>query len=194
MWNVRFFAGNTRDMKIHTFEYKHVSVATRMRWEGHAARMGERGMHIAYWWESQKERDHWNDRVVGGWTILGRILDRMGWCGLDRCGSRWGPAEGSCEHGNASSGSIKCWEILEWLHNWRLLKNGSAPWVSEVWPQLALLSYFTFEFNVLSVIKAFRSDEQLQRRRLSGYERSQRISFSRGHARNGPMLKNKGVV
>jgi hypothetical protein len=25
------------------------------------------------------------------------------------------------------SGSIKCWEVLEWLLNWRLLKKGSAP-------------------------------------------------------------------
>jgi hypothetical protein len=24
-------------------------------------------------------------------------------------------------------GSIKCWEILEWLLNWWLLKKGSAP-------------------------------------------------------------------
>jgi hypothetical protein len=37
--------------------------------------------------------------------------------------------EGSCEHGNELSGSIKFWEILELLHNWRLLKKGSAPWV-----------------------------------------------------------------
>jgi hypothetical protein len=22
---------------------------------------------------------------------------------------------------------IKCWDILEWLHNWRLLNKGSAP-------------------------------------------------------------------
>jgi hypothetical protein len=35
--------------------------------------------------------------------------------------------EGSCEHGNGPSGSIKCWEILEQLCNWRLLKKDSAP-------------------------------------------------------------------
>jgi hypothetical protein len=46
--------------------------------------------------------------------------------------------EGSCEHGNEPSGSIKCWEILEWLHNWRLLKKGSAPRVS------LLISFYVF--------------------------------------------------
>jgi hypothetical protein len=29
---------------------------------------GRRGMHIGYWWESQKERGHWED--VSGGTIL----------------------------------------------------------------------------------------------------------------------------
>jgi hypothetical protein len=23
-------------------------------------------MHIGYWWESQKKRDHWKDQEVGG--------------------------------------------------------------------------------------------------------------------------------
>jgi hypothetical protein len=36
--------------------------------------------------------------------------------------------EDSCEHGNEPPGSIKCWEILEWLSDWRLLKKNSAPW------------------------------------------------------------------
>jgi hypothetical protein len=35
--------------------------------------------------------------------------------------------EGSCEHGDEPSGSIKCWELLEWLRNWQLLKKVSAP-------------------------------------------------------------------
>jgi hypothetical protein len=30
----------------------------RIRWAGHVARMGRRGTHIDYWWESQKEREH----------------------------------------------------------------------------------------------------------------------------------------
>jgi hypothetical protein len=38
--------------------------------------------------------------------------------------------EGLCERGDEPPGSIKCWEVLEQLHNWQLLKKGSAPWVS----------------------------------------------------------------
>jgi hypothetical protein len=34
-------------------------------------------MHIGYWWESQKERDHWEDKAVGEWTTLKWILERQ---------------------------------------------------------------------------------------------------------------------
>jgi hypothetical protein len=41
---------------------------------------GRIGMHIEYWWESQKDRDHWE---VGGQSEKGSERDRMGWYGLD---------------------------------------------------------------------------------------------------------------
>jgi hypothetical protein len=40
---------------------------------------------------------------------------------------RIGASGGSCENGIKPSGSIKCWEVLEQLRVWRLLKKGSAP-------------------------------------------------------------------
>jgi hypothetical protein len=55
-------------------------------------------MHIGYWWESQKERDHQENQDIGGWAILKGILDRMWWYRLDRSGSRLRPVKGSCEN------------------------------------------------------------------------------------------------
>jgi hypothetical protein len=46
---------------------------------------GRREMHIRYWWENQKERDHWEDVDVGGKMIVKWILekyDRVEWTGL----------------------------------------------------------------------------------------------------------------
>jgi hypothetical protein len=48
-----------------------------------------------YWWEGQKD-----------------LRERMGRYALDRSSSGQGPVEGSCEHGNEPSGSIKCCEVL----------------------------------------------------------------------------------
>jgi hypothetical protein len=47
--------------------------------------MGRRGMSIGYWWESQRERDHYEDQDIGGLIISGWILERWGgvmWTGL----------------------------------------------------------------------------------------------------------------
>jgi hypothetical protein len=46
--------------------------------------MGRRGMYIGYWWESQKERDHYEDQDVSGWYLK---RDRMGWYELDQSAS-----------------------------------------------------------------------------------------------------------
>jgi hypothetical protein len=37
---------------------------------------GRGGICIGYWWEDQKERDHWEDKDVDEWTILKWILER----------------------------------------------------------------------------------------------------------------------
>jgi hypothetical protein len=70
----------------------------RKRWKGHVARLGRRGgrrgggrrMHLAFWWESHKERDP-----------LGMIwLVMVGW-------------HDSCKHDNEPLDSTKYAEILE---------------------------------------------------------------------------------
>jgi hypothetical protein len=43
----------------------------RMRWAGHVARMGRRGIHMDIGGKARRE-----DQDVGGWTILKWILER----------------------------------------------------------------------------------------------------------------------
>jgi hypothetical protein len=40
------------------------------------------GMHIGYWWESQKVRDHLEDQDVGRWIILKWRLETEDGMGL----------------------------------------------------------------------------------------------------------------
>jgi hypothetical protein len=69
-----------------------------------------------------RPRRGWVDNIK---MDLGEIgWEDMDWIDLVQERDQW---RGSCEHGNESSGSIKCWEVFEWLHNCRLLEKGSAP-------------------------------------------------------------------
>jgi hypothetical protein len=75
---------------------------------------GRRGMHVGFWWESQKERDHYENLHVGGRIVLQLILVReygVVWTGLI-----WLQIATSgccCEHGNDLSSPIKYLTILE---------------------------------------------------------------------------------
>jgi hypothetical protein len=43
------------------------------------------------------------------------------WINLAQGRGQW---RGSCEHGDEPSGSIKCWEVLEWLHKLAASQEG----------------------------------------------------------------------
>jgi hypothetical protein len=59
---------------------------------------------------------------------LGEIGFRRGGA-LELSGSGQSQVQTSCKYGNEPSGSIKCWEVLEWLHlqNKVLRTTGSFP-------------------------------------------------------------------
>jgi hypothetical protein len=67
----------------------------------------------------------------------------MGWHVIDSSGPEYGSAEGSCEHGNEAFGIIKCWEILEYLSNWRLFRKDLAPYSYVVTVQFNIILFFT---------------------------------------------------
>jgi hypothetical protein len=80
--------------KLHTEElhnlYSSASIirmikSRRMRWVGHVACMGRRAMRIGFRWESQKERDCWEDLIIAGRIIVQQILEKLDqvvWAGL----------------------------------------------------------------------------------------------------------------
>jgi hypothetical protein len=82
-------------------------------------------MHIGYLWESQKESDHKEEH----WSILKWILREIGWDGMD-----WIQLAKDRDQWRALVNMVMnlrapkyCWEFSEWLHNWQLLRKGSAP-------------------------------------------------------------------
>jgi hypothetical protein len=54
-----------------------------------------------------------------------RDLRKMGWGDMDWI---YLALESFCEYVNKLSGIIKCWEILQWLGDWQLLKKDSSAW------------------------------------------------------------------
>jgi hypothetical protein len=48
----------------------------RMRLAGHEGHVERRGISTGFSWESQKERDHYEDLDVGGRMLLKCILER----------------------------------------------------------------------------------------------------------------------
>jgi hypothetical protein len=55
---------------------------------------------------------------------MGLIYNRLVLTGL--IWLRIGAVEGSCDHSSDLLGCIKCWGVLEQLHNWQFFKKGSA--------------------------------------------------------------------
>lgn len=59
-------------------------------------------------------------------------------CELESSGPGYGPVVASRQHGNEHRGSINCWECLDQLREYRLLKD-HAPW--------SLFVYMCLEIN-----------------------------------------------
>jgi hypothetical protein len=57
-------------------------MSKRKKWVGHVARMGRRGMHIGFWWESRKAK-----RPLGRprrrWEDIRMDLRETEWGGMD---------------------------------------------------------------------------------------------------------------
>jgi hypothetical protein len=82
----------------------------KIRWAGHVAQMETKTNAcriLAGKPEGKRPMGRPRHKWVGN-IKMDLKRDRMGWYGLDQSGSGGGPVEGSCEHGNKPSGSIKC--------------------------------------------------------------------------------------
>jgi hypothetical protein len=46
-------------------------------------------VNIEYWWECQKERNHYEDQDISGWIMFKWILDGMDWIDLAEVTDKW---------------------------------------------------------------------------------------------------------
>jgi hypothetical protein len=68
----------------------------RIRWAGHAARMGRRKVCIGFWWGNLRQRDQWGDPGVDGTIMLGwifmkrdvRVWTGLGWLRIETGGGK----------------------------------------------------------------------------------------------------------
>jgi hypothetical protein len=92
--------------------------SSRIRWSAHVAQM-------------RANRNTYRNFVAKvdlnvDMTILKYILNK--WDGDLWIGFIWlriGASGKFCEHGNKASGSIKCWQMLQWLSGWWFLKDSA---------------------------------------------------------------------
>jgi hypothetical protein len=100
----------------------------RMRWTRHVARMGIKlnACRILLGMPEGKMSLRWPRRR---WVSNFKMdLREIGWGGMDWIDLAEDRDQWRGEYGNEPSGSINCWEVLEWLYNWQLVKKRSAPW------------------------------------------------------------------
>jgi hypothetical protein len=98
----------------------------KMRWAGHVGRMEKRNAYLILVGNPEGKRSL--GRPKPRWVDNTKMnLREIGWDGMDCIGraQEYGPVEGSCKHGNETSGSIKLWEILECLMSSDGRTNGS---------------------------------------------------------------------
>jgi hypothetical protein len=99
---------------------------TRLAW--HVARMGEKtnAYRILVGKPEGKRplgrpRRRWVDNIKMDFREIG--WDGVDWIDMVQDRDRWIALSNKV----LNLDSMKCWEVLEWLHNWRLLKKGSDP-------------------------------------------------------------------
>jgi hypothetical protein len=91
----------------------------KMRWAGHVARMVEtrNAYRILVGKPLGRPRRRWVDLRAIEWDgtdWINQTQDRDQWRALVNTAIK-------------PSGSLKCWNVPEWLHKWQLLRKGSAP-------------------------------------------------------------------